>query len=216
MIRRTALAALPLAFLVALAPVAWSGTAAAKPSTQFTDQDKAKLTQVETYLNGIQTLKSQFQQINPDGSLVRGTFQLKRPGKMRIDYDPPNKNFIVADGHFVYFWDAEAKEQSNAPIGSTMADFILRPDLHLSGDVTVTSMDDSAGVLEVTLVQTKDPGLGRLTLMFQEQPFTLKRWRVLDAQGATTEVALLDPQAGVSLDDSQFYFRDPSRRKERD
>jgi outer membrane lipoprotein-sorting protein len=214
MIRRTALAA--LIALASVVPVALPGIAAAKPPTQFTDEDKAKLKQVETYLNGIQTLKSQFQQVNPDGNLVRGTFQLKRPGKMRIDYDPPIKNFIVADGHFVYFWDAEAKEQSNAPIGSTMADFILRPDLHLSGDVTVSSMDDNAGVLEVTLVQTKDPGLGRLTLMFQEQPFGLKKWRVLDAQGATTEVALLDPQLGVSLDDGQFYFRDPSRRKERD
>ncbi|MBB6252688.1 LolA family protein [Nitrospirillum iridis] len=213
MIRRTALAAA----LLALAAVpSLPGVAAAKPPSQFTEEDKAKLHQVETYLNGIQTLKSAFQQVNPDGDLARGTFQLKRPGKMRIDYDPPNKNFIVADGHFVYFWDAEAKEQSNAPIGSTMADFILRPDLHLSGDVTVTSMDDSAGVLEVTLVQTKDPGLGRLTLMFQEQPFGLRKWRVLDAQGATTEVALLDPQTGVSLADDQFYFRDPSRRKERD
>ncbi|WP_044563634.1 outer membrane lipoprotein carrier protein LolA [Azospirillum sp. B4] len=213
MIRRTALAAL---VALAAAPLALIQPAAAKPPSQFTEEDKGKLKQVETYLNGIQTLKSAFQQVNPDGSLVRGTFQLKRPGKMRIDYDPPNKNFIVADGHFVYFWDAEAKEQSNAPIGSTMADFILRPDLHLSGDVTVTSMEDSAGVLEVTLVQTKDPGLGRLTLMFQEQPFGLRKWRVLDAQGATTEVALLDPQTGVSLADDQFYFRDPSRRKERD
>ncbi|MDE1149063.1 MAG: outer membrane lipoprotein carrier protein LolA [Azospirillaceae bacterium] len=210
------LAPLFAALVLTAAPLALSGIASAKPPTQFTDEDKAKLHQVETYLNGIQTLKSTFQQVNPDGGLVRGTFQLKRPGKMRIDYDPPNKNFIVADGHFVYFWDAESKEQSNAPIGSTMADFILRPDLKLSGDVTVTSMDDSAGVLEVTLVQTKDPGLGRLTLVFQEQPFGLKKWRVLDAQGANTEVALLDPQTGVSLADDQFYFRDPSRRKERD
>lgn len=190
--------------------------AAAKPVAQMTADDHEVLSAVETYLNGMHSLQSDFQQTNEDGSLAHGTFKLRRPGRMRIDYDAPNRNFIVADGSFVYFWDAEAKEQSNAPIGSTLADFILRPDLKLSGDVTVTGFEHAAGVIEVTLIQTKDPGLGRLTLVFEDKPLRLRKWRVLDAQGTTTEVALLNPDADVTLADSLFYFRDPSKRKERD
>jgi outer membrane lipoprotein-sorting protein len=179
-------------------------------------QDQADVARAEAYLNGITTLKARFLQINQDGRTVPGTFYLQRPGKMRIDYDPPVKDFIVADGRFVYFWDAELKQQSNAPIGSTLADVILRDRLSLSHDVTVTGVARDAGTLEITLVQSKDPGQGQLTLVFEDNPLRLRKWRVVDAQGLTTEVALMDPQPGVKLDGDLFYFRDPSRRKERD
>jgi len=179
-------------------------------------QDRADIARVEDYLNQIRTLRARFVQIADDGSSMRGMFHLSRPGKMRIDYDEPVENFIVADGRFVYFWDAELEQQSNAPIGSTLADMLLRDRIDLSGDVTVTGMERGPGYLEVTLVQTADPGLGRLTLVFEERPFALRKWRVLDAQGLTTEVALMNPELGVALNQDLFYFRDPTRRRRDD
>ncbi len=188
----------------------------ASPPPALSAEEQARLPAVEAYLNDIRSLKSQFIQSSDDGAaMATGTFQLLRPGRMRIDYNE-NGNYIVADGRFVYFWDAEVKEQQNAPIGSTLADFLLRDNIRLSGDVTVTRMGQDDGVLEVTLVQTKEPGQGSLTLVFEEKPFGLRKWRVLDAQGRTTEVALQNPQFGVSLDKDQFYFRESGRRRERD
>lgn len=188
----------------------------APPPPALSAEEQARLPAVEAYLNDIRSLKSQFIQSSDDAAaMATGTFQLLRPGRMRIDYNE-NGNYIVADGRFVYFWDAEVKEQQNAPIGSTLADFLLRDNIRLSGDVTVTRMGQEGGVLEVTLVQTKEPGQGSLTLVFEEKPFSLRKWRVLDAQGRTTEVALQNPQFGVSLDTDQFYFRESGRRRERD
>lgn len=212
---RTLLAATATATILALSPTA-PAAPAAKPAAALTPEDKADLARAESYLNGIRTLRSRFLQVTDDGSSVKGTFSLSRPGRMRIDYDPPVANFIVADGRFVYFWDAELKQQSNAPIGSTLADFLLRPEIRLSGDVTVTDVVHDGGVLEVTLAQTKDPALGRLTLVFEERPFALRKWRVLDAQGLTTEISLLSPETGVELENDLFFFRDPTRRRERD
>lgn len=207
---------LALAALIALAglPASPVPVLAAPPAaTSLSEAEKADLGRVEAYLDGIDTLKSQFLQISDSGQSVRGTFYLKRPGRMRIEYDQPVEDFVVADGSFVFFWDAELKQQSNAPIGSTLADFILRPDLKLSGDVTVTGVERGQGVLEVTLVQSSDPGLGKLTLVFEDQPLRLRKWRVLDAQGLTTEVALLNPEAGVALKDELFYFREPAQKR---
>ncbi|WP_148213456.1 LolA family protein [Rhodospirillum centenum] len=214
---RSLLAATVAAAALALAvPAAPARAAPAASEVARTPEVAADLARVEAYLNGIGTLRSRFLQVADDGSSVKGTFALARPGRMRIDYDPPVGNFIVADGRFVYFWDAELKQQSNAPIGSTLADFLLRPQISLSGDVTVTEVAHDGGVLEVTLAQTKDPALGRLTLVFEERPFALRKWRVLDAQGLTTEISLLSPETGVELKDEQFFFRDPTRRRERD
>ena len=130
---------------------------------------------------------------------------------MRLEYDPPLKDFIVADGSFVFYWDGEMRQQSSAPIGSTLADFILRKNIRLSGDVTVTDVFQAPGVIEVSLLETKDPGKGTLTLVFEDRPFQLRKWRVLDAQGMTTEVALLNPRTDVTFDREMFYFKEPTR-----
>lgn len=204
------------AFAADPAPQKTSGAAKAAAKPVLSEQDRDAIRKAETYLNALTTLKARFLQITDAGHTRQGTFSLKRPGKMRIDYDAPIKDFVVADGKFVYFWDAELKQQQNAPIGSTMADVILRPELKLAGDVTVTEVQRDAGVIDIALVDTKEPGKGKLTLVFEENPFQLRKWKVLDATGTTTEVSLSDLQPGAKLDDEQFYFRDPNRRKERD
>lgn len=207
-----------LSFLFGAALLLGGSAFAADPAPKpaLDEQDRDAIRKAEIYLNALGTLKARFLQITDAGHTRQGTFSLKRPGKMRIDYDAPIKDFVVADGKFVYFWDAELKQQQNAPIGSTMADVILRPELKLSGDVTVTEVRRDAGVVDIGLVDTKEPGKGKLTLVFEENPFQLRKWKVLDATGATTEVALSELQTGTRLDDEQFYFRDPNRRKERD
>jgi outer membrane lipoprotein-sorting protein len=192
------------------------GDARAADTAQLSVEDQADLKRVEDLLNGIRTLRSEFLQSNPDGSLARGTFYMQRPGKMRIEYEPPNRNYIVSDGWFVYFWDDELKQQSNAPLGSTIADLILRDGLRLSGDLAVTDIRRGPGSLEVEVVEAKDPGKGRLTLVFEDNPLRLRKWRVLDAQGMTTEVALMNPQTGLELDRGLFVFHNPNFGKRRD
>ncbi|MFM2044078.1 MAG: putative outer rane lipoprotein carrier protein LolA,putative [Pseudomonadota bacterium] len=206
--------------LVAIPLVATHARAAEAAALAAPDR-AATLAAVESHLNGIRSLESEFIQINPAGEAMKGTLAILRPGRMRIDYAPPVENFVVADGSFVYVWDGELQQQSNAPIGSTLADFLLRETIRLSGDVTVTGVTRAAGVLEVALVQTDDPGLGELTLVFEEGmsgevPLRLRKWRVLDGTGQMTEVALQNPRTGVELDRDRFFFRDPSRKRERD
>lgn len=166
--------------------------------------------QAEKYLKSLGTAKARFLQTSADGHQLSGTFYLNRPGKLRFEYDNLD-DFIVADGFFIYFYDAELQEQSNAPIGQTLADFLLREDLSLSGDVTVTGLRREAGLLQITVAQSADPQAGTLTLGFNENPMWLKKWRVTDALGNVTEVELFDMQTGISLDNTLFVYRDPQR-----
>ncbi|MCP1613902.1 outer membrane lipoprotein-sorting protein [Azospirillum lipoferum] len=212
MLRRLS-AALLFAALLAPLPAAFAPSAVAAPASpvSLSAQDQAVVAKVEEYLNGITTLQSKFLQVAPNGRQATGTFYLWRPGRMRLEYDRPLKDFIVADGSFVFYWDGEMRQQSSAPIGSTLADFILRKNIRLSGDVTVTDVFQAPGVIEVSLLETKDPGKGTLTLVFEDRPFQLRKWRVLDAQGLTTEVALLNPRTDVTFDREMFYFKEPAR-----
>lgn len=178
--------------------------------------ERADVARVEQYLNSIKTLQSKFIQTGHDGRQATGTFLLSRPGKMRLTYDPPFKDFIVADGLFIFYWDGEMRQQSSAPIGSSLADVILRKDLKLGGDVAARGVSRLPGGLEVTLAEAKDAGKGTITLVFQDQPLTLIRWRVVDAAGLTTEVGLIDAQFGAKIDPDRFIFREPAEAREGD
>jgi outer membrane lipoprotein-sorting protein len=173
----------------------------------------AKIQAVQDYLNGITTLSARFVQTDNLGQLAAGVFYLSRPGRLRFQYDPPVTDFIVADGLFVYYYDSEMKQTSNTPISLSLADFFLRKNLLLSGDLSVTDVKKDGGLLQLTLVQTKEPGAGSLTLFFSEKPLQLKKWRIVDTQGAVTEVALSNLETGITLDPDLFKYQDPERKK---
>lgn len=213
---RPTTAALLFAAALAVLPAGMPSAAAAPAkatAAPLTQEDRGDIARVEQYMNSVQTMQSKFIQVNPNGQQIFGTFSLLRPGKMRLDYDPPIKDFIVADGLFLFYWDGEMRQQSSTPIGSTLADFILRSEIRLSGDVTVTDVYRGSGVMEITVVETKEPTKGSLTLIFEDKPLQLRKWRVLDAQGLSTEVGLLNPRVGLSLDRNMFYFREPERER---
>lgn len=173
----------------------------------------AEIAQAESYFQDLKTVKARFVQTAPDGSQTSGTFYLSRPGKLRFQYDPPKKDFVVADGLMIYFYDGDLGQQTNAPISQTLADFLLRKNLRLRGDLKVTRIMRSGGLLQMTLVQTAEPGAGSLTLGFREKPvFDLKKWRVTDAQGGITEIELFESASGIALPSDLFAYRDPVRK----
>lgn len=166
----------------------------------------------EQYLNGLKTAQARFVQTTHDGTQLVGTFYLDRPGRLKFAYDEPIEDFVVADGMFIYFYDAELKEQTNAPIGQTLADFILRKNLSLEGDLTVKDVRRSGNYLQIELVQTADQGAGTLTLGFEENPMTLKKWRIVDAQGLITEVELFYLKTGMEFPSGFFAYHNPVKK----
>ncbi len=205
-----------LAALLAAAPA--SLTLPARPAVagqevrgQFTARDRADIQQAQDYLNSITSLKARFLQIGSNGGQAEGTAYLSRPGKLRLQYDPPSPLLVVADGTFLIVQDKTVDNPSYIPLGQTPAGVLVRDHVQLDGsDLKVTRVARQPGVLEVTVQQADDPGQGELTLVFSERPFQLRQWRVLDAQGQTTTVSLYNVLLGVKLDPSLFEFEDPN------
>lgn len=181
----------------------------------LSEQDRRDLKRIEEYFNALKPLSAKFTQTATqlDGShgSVTGSFRLWRPGRVRIDYDAPSKDFIVADGSSIYQWDDAMKQQSQTGIESTLAGFLLKRNLNFSGDdVTVTKVaHPSPTEMEVTVRSVKDPTAGELTLVMREVPMSILGWRVNDAQGVVTEVKLTDVDENASFRRSDFVFRNP-------
>ncbi len=209
----------PAVFLLIAVLACASPARAISAEPQFTitlsEQDRRDLKRVEDYFNGLPPLSATFTQTSGqlDGSTLTatGTFKLWRPGRLRIDYDAPIKDFIVADGRMIYQWDDQMRQQSQTKIGETLAGFILQHDLSFTGDdVTATRVaHPSPQQIDVTVRSVKNPESGELTLRLSDVPLRLKGWQVKDAQGLETDVALSDVQTAVSFKPSDFTFHNP-------
>lgn len=181
----------------------------AQSAFQPTAQDKADLARIQTYLDSVHTLKARFLQVASNGTMARGTAWIERPGRMRFQYDPPTPYLLVAGHGLLVFHDSELKQTSNIPLGRTPLGILLADHVQLSGDVTVTGMQHLPEQIQVTLVRTGSPGEGSLTLVFAENPLTLRQWTVTDAQRQETRVTLYDVQLGGSFDSDLFEYVEP-------
>ena len=175
-----------------------------------TAQDRADIARAEAYLNTIHTLKARFKQIAPDGGVSGGAAWLERPGRMRFQYDPPSPFLLVAGHGLLVFHDSQLGQTSNIPLDRTPLGLLLRENLKLSGDITVTRIVRYPGQLQLTLLRTASPSDGTLTLIFADgPPLALRSWIVVDAQRHETRVDLFDVQLGGTFDQSLFTFIDP-------
>jgi outer membrane lipoprotein-sorting protein len=189
--------------------LAWILGSQPAPAALPTAAHAEDLARVENYLNHLTTLKADFVQINPDGATVTGELFYERPDKMRLEYHPPSNILIVSDGWQIVYYDRKLEQVSYLFPNSTPLGFLLRDQIRLSGDVTVTGVERSADQLHVTLVQTDEPNQGSIQLSFAEDPLELRRWTVTDAQGQATHVVLEQPETGLPLDRELFRFRNP-------
>lgn len=176
------------------------------------DSRDAEVKKAEEYLRNLDTAKAHFIQKSSEGSRRTGTFYLDRPGKLRFEYDERG-DFIVADGFLIYFYDGELQEQTHAPIGQTLADFLLRSDLRLHNDITVEDITEQGGFTLIKMTQTEDPGAGNLQLVFSTQPYELRKWRVTDAAGIVTDIELQNMEKGLDLPGDLFSYHDPRGKK---
>ena len=92
MTRSAALLA-PIVFVLTLAPAV---------------AEKLSLNAISKYLNGLSTVKGAFTQINDDGTISTGTIYIKRPGRVRFEYDPPEAALVMAGGGQVAIFDSTA------------------------------------------------------------------------------------------------------------
>ena len=203
MIGRRSVLFLPL-LVAATFPVARAGAQDANAPGPLSPADQGWIARIQDTLNAITTLKGRFEQIAPDGKRSAGTVWLDRPGRMRFQYDPPSPLLLVAGDDKLVFVDSALKQVTDIPLQRTPLGLLLAPHVSLSGDVSVTAFRHANGTIEATLVRTATPAEGSLTVTLDEQPLALRGWRVVDAQGRETRIALSDLTAGTAMPSSLF------------
>lgn len=199
-----------LAFLVLLAIIGVPAMAAPPVPAALSESDRSELARVRDYLDAIRTLSARFIQVASNGNTVEGDVFLSRPGKLRFQYDPPTPILVISDGWFLGYYDLELEQANTAPVGSTPIAFLLRESISFADGITVTGFESKAGTLRIGLVKTDDPGQGSITLSFNAAPLALRQWTVVDSQGQSITVSLMNPRFGETLSPKLFHLIDPN------
>lgn len=182
----------------------------------FAEGNAAELKRLETYLSSLSTIVADFNQIAPDGSLATGKFYLKRPGKMRWQYNPPTPILLVSDGKTVTYYDASLDQINYVPLDNTLAAFLTQKVIQFDSRATkLVRFTDKDGVVRATITQRARPDEGELTLEMTKNPISLKQMKISDAAGNVTSIQLQNATYGPPLQDSLFIFSDPRNNKRR-
>src|SRR5690242_6932329 len=96
---------------MALALLAAPVAVAAAPGTA--------LDQVSAHLKAVDTMTARFTQTNAAGKSIGGMLTLKRPGRVRFQYDKGVPLLVVGDGHSLVMVDYQVKQVSRWPIGNS-------------------------------------------------------------------------------------------------
>src|SRR5262245_52281824 len=155
-------------------------------------QAQTGVPEIERYVNSLRTLKARFVQSNPNGTIAQGTLYVRRPGRMRFEYDPPSQLKIVADGYQVTMWDPTNKDFGQWPIGWTAASFLTKDPFVLTGEYRAEKLERVNGLIEMTVSQTKRPQEGKAIVRFSENPLALRGWTIVDNRGQKVSIALSD------------------------
>lgn len=182
-------------------------TAEAKDRTQIaalSPDEVAAVTRIERYLNDIKTMQGRFVQVSSNGAYAQGAGYLDRPGHLRFDYDPPTPVLIIANGLSLLYYDKELKEATFLPLWETPLWFLIRDEVRLDDNIDIVAIEEALGTLRITLRDPDAPQGGEVTLIFSDDPLTLKKWELTDAQGVQTQVSLVNPVYGGKVDEALF------------
>lgn len=171
------------------------------------------LVAVSAHLKAVQTMTASFAQTDRAGKVLTGQLTLKRPGKIRFQYQEGVPILIVGDGKALTFIDYSVKQVSRWPIGNSPLGVLLDP----SKDLTRFARIMDTGDPRLVLAEARDPKhpeYGAITLAFARDPgapagLRLQGWVALDAQNNRTSVRLSNQRFNVPISDGAFAWRDP-------
>ena len=197
-----------------LVPALAAGFAIGAPAIA---QSASTLSSVQSHLKATSSMTADFVQTDRNGQRLSGKLTLKRPGKIRFQYQKDVPLLIVGDGSRLTMIDYQVKQVQSWPVKNSPLGALLDPERDLSkyAKVIPTGSDE---VLSVEVKDPKRPEYGTITMVFIRDGsapagLRLRGWVALDSQNNRTRIDLSNQRFNVAVADSAFKWTDPRPRK---
>jgi len=173
------------------------------------------LARIDTAMNNTASFSGRFAQYGSDGSFSQGQVYLKRPGKIRFEYDAPAQLLMVSDGVTLTQLDKALDTKDRVPLKSTPLAFFLAETVKLEDDVEVISLQKTINAISVTAKDGSGQMDGAITMIFDPNTLALREWVVHDGFGQQTKILLSELKYNERLNPRLFILRDEKRQGRR-
>src|SRR5271165_5521849 len=192
-----------------------SGSLLAQPDVH------ALASKVDRHYDHIHTLEAKFTETYKGAGMSRtesGTLLLKKPGRMRWDYDSPRPKLFLTDGSAAWFYVPGEQQARRTPV--KQLDDLRSPLRYLLGKTKLEKELDGLSVAtDVKALTAGDVVLRGIpkgmservaqTLLEVTPDALISRIVVEELDGSVTEFRFLPQRENVQTPDQQFHFVPP-------
>ncbi|MCH2076294.1 MAG: outer membrane lipoprotein carrier protein LolA [Rhodobacteraceae bacterium] len=162
------------------------------------------LGELSQYLNELTTARGSFTQVASTGEVSTGTIFIKRPGRVRFEYNPPERSMVIAGGGSLAVFDPRSDEPARYALNQTPLSIILARNVDLARANMVTGHTSDGLTTTVRAQDPENPEYGSIDLVFTGNPVELRQWVINDGDGGSTTVILGALDRGVRVPDRLF------------
>ena len=176
---------------------------------------KIPLADLSRYLNALTTAEAEFTQVNADGSISTGRVIIRRPGRVRFEYAPPDGTLVLASNGQVAVFDAKSNQPPEQyPLKRTPLNLILAKDVDLDRAKMVVGHAADGNTTKVRAQDPEHPEYGSIDLIFTDKPVALRQWVINDDAGNATTVILGEMKTGGNFPGSLFNISAEAQQRD--
>ncbi|MGN6375417.1 MAG: LolA family protein [Sphingomonas sp.] len=174
---------------------------------------------VQHFLADTKSMTADFTQTDRAGKVLTGKLTLKKPGKIRFQYQKGVPILIVGDGHNLYFIDYSVDQVQRWPVGNSPLGVLINPSMNIAKFAHVVPSGDPR-LVSVEASDPNHPEYGRITMVFARDAngpggLMLQGWVMIDAQNNQTTIKLANQRFDGSVSDNMFRWNDPRKNSRR-
>jgi len=176
--------------------------------------EKISLNEISSYFNAMTTAEAQFSQITDTGETSTGRLFIRRPGRIRFEYDPPEATLVVVGGGQVAVFDPKSRDEPlRFPLRHSPLNLVLEREVDLAQRDMVVAHFEVESQTAVTLQDPENPDYGFIQLIFNDNPVQLDQWVVQDNSGGQTDIILDSLTEGGKLSNMLFNIQHEMRKR---
>ena len=177
-------------------------------SNQSFGSEVSQIKKIEKYLNGIHSLEADILQIDPYGNKISVIIKLKKPGKLRIEYDTQKADHLIlaSDGILAIIDYGSNAEPLRYPINETPLKYLSNKELDLLDPSIKCKVSTSGNYIKLKITEVaKSFGLGRIVLEFVAEPISIVGWEIPLNKQQNTKILLHNLMTNHEIQDDLFY-----------
>ena len=208
-----------LTLAAAAAPAAGTATPAAAPRMEV----KAVVAEVQKRYDSAADFRARFTQTLTSAAMGRktsssGEVMFKKPGRMRWDYEKPDKSSYISDGNVLWLYEPDDKQALKQDLKASQLPAALafltgKGKLATEFDITFAVKPAYGTPADHVLLlspKTAQPQVKTILFVVDPKTFDVRESVIIDGQSNVNDLTFSDIRVNTRLPDTQFKFTPPA------